>query len=356
MGFAVTDFIEPIEPDEQHKIAQAARELEAGRLVAFPTETVYGLGADAENPEAVARIYAAKGRPSNHPVIVHLAPEADLGYWVKQIPEQAHALIKAFWPGPLTLILARAAHIPDAVSGGQDSIGVRCPSHPVAQALLRNFKGGKGGIAAPSANKFGHVSPTTAQHVINEFEQETKAGGLIASVLDGGQSEVGIESTILDLTRLASHGPVLLRPGHISADQLAAVLGVMPLAPDVAAPRASGTLDAHYAPDTPVVLVATGELDACVQNLLAAGKRIAVMAYADLSKVAGLQAFQQMPRDTVSYAHDLYAALRGLDLVGADVILVQALPDDKAWQGVNDRLQRAAFDSRDVLAQLLAKP
>ncbi|MFZ6750038.1 L-threonylcarbamoyladenylate synthase [Undibacterium sp. Ren11W] len=337
------------------QIELVARELEAGHLVAFPTETVYGLGADAENPAAVARIYAAKGRPSNHPVIVHLAPEADLGYWVKHIPAQAHALIKAFWPGPLTLILKRAPHIPDAVSGGQDSIGVRCPSHPVAQALLRSFKGGKGGIAAPSANKFGHVSPTTAQHVINEFEQETKSGGLIAAVLDGGQSEVGIESTILDLTRLDSHGPVLLRPGHISASQLAAVLGVMPLAADVAAPRASGTLDAHYAPNTPVTLIASEEIDACVDNLLAAGKRVAVMANRELANTKALAAFQRMPADAVPYAHDLYAALRNLDLAAADVILVQALPQDKAWQGVNDRLQRAAFDTRHVLAQLLAK-
>jgi L-threonylcarbamoyladenylate synthase len=359
MGLVVTDFIEAskqTEHTEPSQISLAARALEAGHLVAFPTETVYGLGADAENPAAVAGIYAAKGRPSNHPVIVHLAPEADLSYWVKDIPEQAQALIKAFWPGPLTLILARAEHIPDAVSGGQDTIGVRCPSHPVAQALLRSFKGGKGGIAAPSANKFGHVSPTTAQHVINEFEQETQSGGLIAAVLDGGQSEVGIESTILDLSRLDSHGPVLLRPGHISVSQLAAVLGVMPLAADVAAPRASGTLDAHYAPNTPVVLLATIELDACIQKLLMAGKRIAVMAYAELASVASLAAYLHMPKDPVHYAHDLYAALRELDLAAADVILVQALPDDKAWQGVNDRLQRAAFDSRDVLAQLLAKP
>ncbi len=153
-------------------IRQAARMLEAGGLVAFPTETVYGLGADAENPAAVANIYAAKGRPANHPVIVHVAPEADIGYWVTAIPAQAQALMQAFWPGPLTLILKRAPHIPDAVSGGQDSIGLRCPSHPVAQALLREFKGGKGGLAAPSANKFGHVSPTTAQHVQDEFGDE----------------------------------------------------------------------------------------------------------------------------------------------------------------------------------------
>lgn len=340
---------------EQLQIERAARELEAGRLVAFPTETVYGLGADAENPEAVARIYAAKGRPPNHPVIVHLAPEADLSYWAKDIPAQASALIKAFWPGPLTLILKRAEHIPDAVSGGQDSIGVRCPSHPVAQALLRSFKAGKGGVAAPSANKFGHVSPTTAQHVKDEFAQETREGGLIAAVLDGGQSEVGIESTILDLTRLASHGPVLLRPGHITASQLERVLGVAPAAPDVAAPRASGTLDAHYAPDTPVVLIGTEKLDQCVQQLHAAGRSVALMSYRhpEIRQANGILTVRRMPAEPVAYAHDLYAGLRELDLAHAEIILVEALPQDKAWQGVNDRLQRAAFDSREVLPALL---
>ncbi len=336
-------------------ILQAAALLESGSLVAFPTETVYGLGADAENPGAVANIYAAKGRPSNHPVIVHLAPEADISYWAKDIPAVAHQLIKAFWPGPLTLILKRAEHIPDAVSGGQDSIGLRCPSHPVAQALLRAFKAGKGGIAAPSANKFGHVSPTTARHVNDEFNLETRAGGLIAAVLDGGQSEVGIESTILDLTRLDTHGPVLLRPGHISVHQLAQVIGVTPAAPDAAAPRASGTLDAHYAPNTPVVLIDAQDLDQCVQQLLAAGRKVALMRYRqqEFNQSKGLFAYRQMPAEPVAYAHDLYAGLRELDLAHADIILVEALPQDKAWQGVNDRLQRAAFDSREVLQKLL---
>jgi L-threonylcarbamoyladenylate synthase len=336
-------------------ILQAAALLDSGRLVAFPTETVYGLGADAENPTAVANIYAAKGRPANHPVIVHLAPEADISYWAKDIPSVANALIKAFWPGPLTLILKRANHIPDAVSGGQDSIGLRCPSHPVAQALLRAFKGGRGGVAAPSANKFGHVSPTTAQHVLDEFVQETSGGGLIASVLDGGQSEVGIESTILDLTRLSTHGPVLLRPGHISASQLADVLGIFPSAADAAAPRASGTLDAHYAPNTPVVLIESEDLDLCVQQLLAAERRVAIMRYRkhDINESKGLVAQRQLPDDAVAYAHDLYSGLRELDLAHAEIILVEALPQDNAWQGVNDRLQRAAFDSREVLQRLL---
>lgn len=190
-------------------IEDAAARLDAGELVAFPTETVYGLGADAQNPAAVARIYAAKGRPANHPVIVHLAPGSDPGYWVEALPADAKKLIDAFWPGPLTLILKRATHIPDAVSGGQDSVGLRCPSHPVAQALLRAFdarRGGHGGVAAPSANRFGHVSPTTAQHVRDEF-------GDAVHVLDGGPSDVGIESTILDLSR---GFPALLRPGHVS--------------------------------------------------------------------------------------------------------------------------------------------
>lgn len=334
------------------QILAAARALEQGALVGFPTETVYGLGADAENVDAVANIYKAKGRPSNHPVIVHVAPEADITYWVKEVPELAQALINAFWPGPLTLIMKRADHIPDAVSGGQDSIGIRCPSHPVAQALLRAFKGGKGGVAAPSANKFGHVSPTKAEHVLEEFPAEV-ANGMIAAVLDGGQSDVGIESTIVDMSRLATHGPVLLRPGHITAAQLEQVLGVPVNAPDQAAPRASGTLEAHYAPSTPVAMVAVEELESIITQLLAAGKRVAVMAYQPHSANAQLQGWRQLNPDPVSYAHDLYADLRELDHVGADVILVEALPIERAWQGVADRLRRAAFDSTGILERLL---
>lgn len=334
------------------QIQVAAIALEHGALVGFPTETVYGLGADAENIEAVANIYRAKGRPSNHPVIVHIAPEADIHYWVKDLPAAAQHLIDAFWPGPLTLILKRAEHIPDAVSGGQDSIGVRCPSHPVAQQLLRAFKGGKGGVAAPSANKFGHVSPTKAEHVLEEFPEEV-ASGMIASVLDGGQSDVGIESTIVDMSRLDSHGPVLLRPGHITAAQLEQVLGVAVNAPDQAAPRASGTLEAHYAPRTPVALVAVDQLEATVQQLLAAKKRVAVMAYEAHRETAGLQAWRQLNNDPVAYAHDLYADLRELDHVDANIILVEALPTTREWQGVADRLRRAAFDSQGVLQAML---
>lgn len=329
-------------------IALAARALEAGGLVAFPTETVYGLGGDAENPQAIAAIYAAKGRPANHPVIVHIAPEADAGYWTGAIPAAARQLMDAFWPGPLTLILPRAAHIPDAVSGGQDTVGVRCPSHPVAQALLREFKQGRGGIAGPSANKFGHVSPTTAQHVRDEFGE---AGvGAIARILDGGQSEVGIESTILDVSRVATHGVALLRPGHISAAQIAEVLGVAPGAPDAAAPRASGTLDAHYAPATPVALVSGDRLNAVARQLHETGKTMALIYYR--SAVTPALAALGLPASAAGYAHDLYAALRAMDGVNADLIVVEAPPADAAWQGVNDRLRRAAFDSKEWLSRL----
>jgi L-threonylcarbamoyladenylate synthase len=341
--------------DEQGSVlALAAQQLEQGRLVAFPTETVYGLGADAENPQAVAAIYTAKGRPSNHPVIVHLAPEADLLHWVKEVPAAAQQLIDAFWPGPLTLILKRAEHIPDAVSGGQDTIGVRCPSHPVAQALLRQFKGGQGGVAAPSANKFGHVSPTMAQHVRNEFPEEC-ANGMIASVLDGGQSDVGIESTIVDMSRLATHGPVLLRPGHISAHDIQTVLGQAPQSADQKAPRVSGALDSHYAPATPVVIVQAEHLASLLEQLSLMHKSVTLISTnaSIMSAYSCLVGVKNLGLDPVAYAHDIYASLRELDQLNSRVILIEALPQDEAWKGVNDRLNRAAFDSTGFLQSLL---
>lgn len=331
-------------------IKAAAALLEQGKLVAFPTETVYGLGADAENPVAVAAIFAAKGRPSDHPVIVHVAAGAELSHWAVAIPAEAEKLTAAFWPGPLTLILKRAPAIPDAVSGGQDSIGLRCPSHPVALSLLQSFKNGQGGIAAPSANRFGHVSPTTAQHVIDEFGEG--ATSPLACVLDGGQSEVGIESTIVDLSRMATHGPVLLRPGQISAAQIAAVIGRMPAAPDAAAPRASGTLASHYAPQTPVALVAGSQLADVIHQL---ARKHTPFCLLHFSAVAGTTAglSQQLPADPDAYAHALYAALRSFDESGSEVILVETPPQDARWDGVNDRLRRAAFDSAGVLESLI---
>jgi L-threonylcarbamoyladenylate synthase len=328
------------------QIAAAARMLEQGALVAFPTETVYGLGADAENPAAVAAIYAAKGRPQDHPVIVHLAPDADLDYWAADIPAEARQLAAAFWPGPLTLILKRAAHIPDAVSGGQDTVGLRCPSHPVAIALLQAFKGGRGGIAAPSANKFGNVSPTTAQHVRDEFG----ADGTVAAVLDGGQSQVGIESTIVDLSRLASHGPVLLRPGRVSAEAIAAVIDQLPAAADAAAPRASGTLESHYAPHTPVAMQDSATLKITLHQLQLAGRKVALIHYSD---VPAAYAEARLPASPEGFAHALYASLRALDTTGADLILVEAPPPGQAWLGVIDRLRRAAHGSTGIVHGLL---
>ncbi|AEI75963.1 translation factor Sua [Cupriavidus necator N-1] len=315
------------------ELDEAVRLLEAGQLVAFPTETVYGLGADAENPEAVARIFALKGRPSNHPVIVHVVDGADIGYWTDEVPEAAQQLIDAFWPGPLTLILKRAAHIHSAVAGGQDSIGVRCPSHPVAQALLARFKRGRGGIAAPSANKFGQVSPTTAQHVRDEF-------GDAVYVLEGDGVEVGIESTIVDLSRLDQGiGPVLLRPGAITAAMMAQVLGAAPLPPDAAAPRASGTLKAHYAPHTPLLLADAQAASAQLASL-PDDARVVWVGRAPL--VDQRCTWVQAPADAAAYARELYRLLRKLDKQGYTQLMFEVLPVGQDWAGVRDRLERAA--------------
>ncbi|HEY0585002.1 MAG TPA: L-threonylcarbamoyladenylate synthase [Pseudoduganella sp.] len=327
-------------------IAGAAAALANGDLVAFPTETVYGLGADAENPAAVAKIYAAKGRPQDHPVIVHVAPGADIDYWTTDVPDEARALVRAFWPGPLTLILKRNAHIPDAVSGGQDTVGIRCPSHPVAMQLLQAFKGGKGGVAAPSANKFGNVSPTTAQHVHDEFGDDPR----LAAILDGGSSQVGIESTILDMSRLASHGPVLLRPGHISAQEIAGVIGIMPRQPDQAAPRASGTLESHYAPKAPVALLPTGDIEKTLAELQLRGRCAALIHY---TPFVLSQPNVALPAEPKGYAYGVYAALRAMDQQQVELILVEAPPSDDAWLGVNDRLRRAAFGSTGIIERFL---
>jgi L-threonylcarbamoyladenylate synthase len=342
-------------PSSQVAIDQAVDVLLSGHLVAFPTETVYGLGADAENPEAVERIYQAKGRPSNHPVIVHVAPEADLSYWVAALPWQAQRLIDQFWPGPLTLILKRAAHIPQQVSGGQDSIGLRCPSHPIAIELLRAFARGKpsgqGGIAAPSANKFGHVSPTHASHVREEFPEQLAEG---MPVLEGGASEVGIESTIIDLSRVDSGlGPVLLRPGFISAEQIEDVLGQAVLEPDGEAPRVSGALKSHYAPNTPLALASMAELTLLAQQLSPHdfSQRIALVAHS--KPVNSMTENPQVDwiaasTDPVIYAHDLYMQLRALDKGGYARIVFEQVPDTPKWLAVRDRLSRAAADKNII--------
>lgn len=329
-------------------IARAVQVLLHGGLVGFPTETVYGLGADAESPEAVDRIYKAKGRPSNHPVIVHVTPEADLSYWVEYLPPEAQALIDAFWPGPLTLILKRASHISDVVSGGQDSIGLRCPSHPVAQALIRGFAAGKisgqGGIAAPSANRFGQVSPTQAAHVRSEFPELVAQG---MPVLEGGSSEVGIESTIVDLSRLDQGvGPVLLRPGHIIAAQLEEVLQQSVSAADAHAPRVSGALKSHYAPHTPLQLVTIEALLRLAQDpQLESGQRMALVSHSHAQSPQPLHPqidWISMPGHHAAYGQALYATLRSLDQSGYVRLVWENIPDDADWSGVKDRLTRAA--------------
>jgi L-threonylcarbamoyladenylate synthase len=321
-----------IVPATPAAIEAAASCLRGGELVAFPTETVYGLGADARNPEAVRRIFAAKGRPADHPVIVHLADAGQLASWARTVPEGAARLAAAFWPGPLTLILPRAAHVADVVTGGQDSVGLRVPAHPVARALLAAFARDGGGIAAPSANRFGRISPTTAAHVADDL------GDAAALILDGGACAVGIESTIVAFT---GDEPVLLRPGGIGVEALARVLGRAPRAPDAAAPRASGTLASHYAPRTPALLLDAATLATEAARRAAAGERIAVLARTVPSGAAVTPHWISAPADPPRYAHDLYANLRALDQAPVDAILIEAPPDDDAWLAVRDRLTRA---------------
>ncbi|OIQ93464.1 threonylcarbamoyl-AMP synthase [mine drainage metagenome] len=316
------------------QIARAAALLRAGELVAFPTETVYGLGADASNPQAVAKIFAAKGRPADHPLIVHIAGVDKLDAWAREVPDAARALAAAFWPGPLTLILKRSGLVPDAVTGGQDTVGLRVPNHPLALALLAEFGGG---VAAPSANRFGRISPTTAAHVRAEL------GDAVPLVVDGGPCAVGIESTIVDLSRGA---PVVLRPGAISADDIMRVLGSAPEeATSGESPRVSGSLAAHYAPSSSLRLVVAAELEAAAQDALAQGLRVAVLCRCSQPFAAAELVWHTAPDDPAGYAHELYAALRQLDAIGPDLILVEAPPQEPAWRAVADRLARAARGS-----------
>jgi len=323
----------PIEAFTPAALERAVRLLQAGELVAFPTETVYGLGADAASPDAVRRIFAAKGRPADHPVIVHVEAAEAIDAWARAVPEGARRLAAAFWPGPLTLILPRADHVSDLVTGGQDSVGLRVPAHPVARALLAAFaREGGTGIAAPSANRFGRISPTTAAHVAEDL------GEAVAMILDGGACAVGIESTIVAFT---ADEPVLLRPGGIGVDALASVLGHAPRAPDATAPRASGTLASHYAPRSAARLVDGPALAAEAARCIAGGERVAVLARAVAPRAGVAGDWICAPDDPIRYAHDLYANLRSLDRSDVDLILIEAPPGDDAWLAVRDRLTRA---------------
>jgi len=316
-------------------IERAAALLRVGELVAFPTETVYGLGADAANALAVRRIFAAKGRPADHPVIVHLPDVSHLERWASSVPDAARRLADAFWPGPLTLILPRAAGVHDGVTGGQDSVGLRVPSHPVARELLAAFGAG---IAAPSANRFGRLSPTLAAHVAGDL------GDAVSLILDGGASEVGIESTIVALT---DGTPTLLRPGAIGERELARVLGTTPRAPDRSAPRAPGTLAAHYAPKTAAMLAAADALHAEIDQLIERDEAVAVLARTARRPDDFAGAWIAAPARAADYAHELYASLRTLDAANADIILIEAPPADEAWLAVRDRLARATRGEDD---------
>lgn len=317
-----------IVPATEEAILQAAETLRAGELVAFPTETVYGLGADARNPEAVRKIFKLKGRPADHPVIVHLHDSAELKDWAREVPTAAVALAEQFWPGPLTMILRRGPAVPDIVTGGQDTVGIRVPSHPVAQRLLAAFGGG---VAAPSANKFGRISPTQAAHVAADFGQYAPL------ILDGDTAKVGIESTIVDLS---GDMPRLLRPGAITAAQIEEVLGIPPSGQDNDAPRVPGALAKHYAPRAAVRLVNRVEMI----DLLAGnrGRRLAVLALeVNVPRLSAAQV-RVVPAVATQYARTLYTNLRELDATGADLILVEQPPQTPAWAAVNDRLTRAA--------------
>ncbi len=332
--------------DHPQSIAAAAQALAAGALVGLPTETVYGLAANACDEAAVGRIFDAKGRPRNHPLIVHVADPSAVTQFAQQVPDFAQRLMAAFWPGPLTLILPRRPDVAAAAAGGQDSVGLRCPSHPVALAVLRACaQAGVIGLAAPSANRFGRVSPTTAAHVEDELGTELL-------VLDGGPCAVGIESTIIDCTRGV---PVLLRPGVLTLNQLEAAAGCPVLGADAAlarttpVPRASGTLESHYAPAAAVRLMDAQALQTAVTMLAselratqASHPAVAVYCRTPLKSAGSAILQRNMPTDAGSTARELFAVLRDLDQRGVKLIWVETPPPDAEWDGVRDRLRRAS--------------
>ena len=341
-------------------INEAVRTLRDGGLVAFPTETVYGLGADAKNPDAIKRIFTAKGRPSNHPLIVHLAApdkfdqvQVDwvpvLAPWVRDLSEDALKLINAFWPGPLTLVFKKDKSVLNELTGGQDTVAIRAPAHPIAQELLRKFKGG---VVAPSANRFGKVSPTSAADVRSEFE-----GMLELMILDGGDCEVGIESTIIDLS--SGDHPVLLRPGLITPGEILAKTGIKVYLPGESnsvkqggdTPRVSGSLRAHYAPTTPLRMYAPGRVLDALSEFPDIKSRVAVAVWDSDSSLGDdghpSAHFEEVivPSDSAAFASRLYRSLRDLDQQGWDLILFPEPPAGEEWDGVRDRLQRACFGS-----------
>lgn len=355
-----TDKTDSSQPQPSAVINEAVQTLRDGGLVAFPTETVYGLGADAKNPKAIEKVFTTKGRPSNHPLIVHLAApdkfdqsQVDwvpiLAPWVRDLSEDALALINAFWPGPLTLVFKKDKSVLNELTGGQDTVAIRAPAHPIAQELLRKFKGG---VVAPSANRFGKVSPTSAADVRQEFE-----GALDLMILDGGDCEVGIESTIIDVS--SGNNPVLLRPGAITPSEIMAKTGIkvfqrgenLAIHDGESLPRVSGSLRAHYAPTTPLRLYAPGRVLDALSEFPDTKSRVAVGVWDSESALShdGHPSVQfeevEVPSDSAAFATRLYRSLRDLDQQDWDLILYPEPPAGEEWDGVRDRLQRACFGS-----------
>jgi L-threonylcarbamoyladenylate synthase len=315
-------------------IEVAAEVLRRGGLVAFPTETVYGLGADAGNSTALRRLYAVKRRPRGHPVIVHVGRGVDLAAYARDAPDVAHALATEFWPGPLTLVVwRRAGRIADEATGGGETVGLRVPDHPVALALLDALGGG---IAAPSANRFGRVSPTTAAHVRSDLGED------VDLVLDGGPTRVGVESTIVDVT---GSEPVILRVGGVSAQDLGRVVGAVPALRDTGEIAAPGTLASHYAPDARIEVVAHDDVIARATSLLEAGERVGILAIDAPTGSPPAVHVLAAPQDAEEYAHVLYARLREADSARLDVVLAVPPPAHGVGVAVRDRLQRASAGS-----------
>jgi len=306
---------------------KAAQTLLEGNLVAFPTETVYGLGADALNKQAVARVYQVKGRPADHPLIVHIHSMQVMGQWVDDVPEYAIALARDFWPGPMTLIFKRSSLAQDFITGGQDTVGIRVPNHTVALALLEAFHnlGGRG-VAAPSANRFGHVSPTTARAVSDELTQYLQTED---QIMDGGPCSVGVESTIIDCT---GELPRILRPGAITEEMIKASTGLTELAPTTSTdetPRVSGSLEKHYAPAAKVLLDQT---PVAGQGFIASSRRVTPTGVTRLAA----------PKNADEFARDLYTALRKADELGLQEVVVEQPQGDGIAVAIRDRLYRAA--------------
>jgi L-threonylcarbamoyladenylate synthase len=312
-------------------IAQAVSAIASGKLCAIPTETVYGLAANALDESAVARVFAAKERPADHPLIVHVATAADVTDWITELPQWAVELTKAVWPGPLTIVGPRTSLATDSVTGGQDTVAVRVPSHPIAHELLQQLKAqGVKGLVAPSANRFGHVSPTNAAHVLADLGEYLSANGDL--ILDGGDCEVGVESTIVLAT---GSQPVVLRPGAITAADIERITGVTVSSETTGAPRVSGALDSHYSPTAQVILVT----DVSKAEI---GSNAGFLALADIPTPSGLTRLGS-PAAIEDYAHELYSALRAGDDQNLETIYVVPPTGDGLAQAINDRLQRAAF-------------